>query len=98
MSTLGEAADVNPESSSCHTRSTCVAETLSVSPSVDMLPFGVTIPATVPQRWEIQMGLVIYPVFPLFVNKFPVVIKSVFLLFYLKPLVNKTITERYEGS
>jgi hypothetical protein len=32
-------------------------ETWSVSPSVDMLPFGVTIPATVPQRPEIPEGL-----------------------------------------
>jgi hypothetical protein len=32
-------------------------ETWSVSPSVDMLPFGVTIPATVPQRLEIPEGL-----------------------------------------
>jgi hypothetical protein len=34
-----------------------------VSPSVDMLPFGVTIPATLPQRSEIQEGLMNYPVF-----------------------------------
>jgi hypothetical protein len=32
-------------------------ETWSVSPSVDMLPFGVTIPATVPQGSEIPEGL-----------------------------------------
>ena len=32
-------------------------ENWSVSPSVDMLPFGVTIPATVPQRSEIPDGL-----------------------------------------
>ena len=38
-------------------------ETWSVSPSVDMLPFGVTIPATVPQRSEIPEGLTNYPVF-----------------------------------
>jgi hypothetical protein len=38
-------------------------ETLSVSPSVDMLPFGVTIPATVPQRSEIPEGLMNYPVY-----------------------------------
>ena len=31
-------------------------------PSVDMLPFGVTIPATVPQRSEIPEGLLNYPV------------------------------------
>ena len=36
-------------------------ETWSVSPSVDMLPFGVTIPATVPQRSEIPDGLMNYP-------------------------------------
>ena len=34
----------------------------SVSPSVDMLPFSVTIPATVPHRSEIPEGLVNYPV------------------------------------
>jgi hypothetical protein len=38
-------------------------ETSSVSPSVDMLPFGVTIPATVPQMSEIPEGLMNYPVF-----------------------------------
>jgi hypothetical protein len=32
-------------------------ETWSVSPSVDMLPFGVTIPATITQRSEIPEGL-----------------------------------------
>jgi Ni,Fe-hydrogenase III small subunit len=36
-------------------------ENLSVSPSNDMLPFDVTIPATVPQRSEIQEGLMNYP-------------------------------------
>jgi hypothetical protein len=35
---------------------------LSVSPSADMLPFGVTIPATVPQRAEIPEGRMNYPV------------------------------------
>jgi len=34
----------------------------SVSPSVDMPPFGVTVPATVPQRSEIPEGLTNYPV------------------------------------
>jgi hypothetical protein len=34
----------------------------SASPSVDMLPFGVTIPDTVPQRSEIPEGLMNYPV------------------------------------
>jgi hypothetical protein len=66
MSTLGDAADVYPVikflphtvnhvppmprdlSSICKVR-----QTWSLSPSVDMLPFGVTIPATVPQRSEI---------------------------------------------
>jgi hypothetical protein len=37
-------------------------ETWSVSPSVDMLPFGVTIPATVPQGSEIPEGLMNNPV------------------------------------
>jgi hypothetical protein len=40
----------------------CRTETWSVSPSVDMLPFAVTIPATVPQRSEIPEGLMNYPV------------------------------------
>ena len=47
------------------TSSTCkVGQKLGVSlpPSVDMLPFGVTIPATVPQRWKIPEGLMNYPV------------------------------------
>jgi hypothetical protein len=38
-------------------------ETWCVSPSVDMLPFGVTIPATVPQRSAILEGLMCYPVY-----------------------------------
>jgi len=37
-------------------------ETWSISSSVDMLPFGVTNPATVPQRSEIPDGLTNYPV------------------------------------
>jgi hypothetical protein len=37
-------------------------QTWSVSPSVDMLPFGVTMPATVPQRSEIPEGITNYPV------------------------------------
>jgi hypothetical protein len=32
-------------------------ETWSISPSVDMVPFGVTIPATVPQGSEMSEGL-----------------------------------------
>jgi len=36
---------------------------VSLSPSVDMLPFGMTIPATVPQRSEIPKGLMNYPVY-----------------------------------
>jgi hypothetical protein len=36
-------------------------ETCSVSPSVDMLPFGVTIPATVLQRSDIPEILMNYP-------------------------------------
>ena len=48
MSTLGDAADVNPVIKFLpHTCNVCGrTETWSVSPSVDMLPFGVTIPAT----------------------------------------------------
>jgi hypothetical protein len=38
-------------------------ETWSVYPSVDMLRFGMTIPATVPQRSEIPEGLMNHPVF-----------------------------------
>jgi len=38
-------------------------ETWSVSPSVDMLPFGVTIPDTVPQGSEIPEGLMNKPVY-----------------------------------
>ena len=37
-------------------------ETWSLSPSVDMLPFGVTVPATVPQRSEIPDRLTNYSV------------------------------------
>jgi hypothetical protein len=37
-------------------------ENWSVSPSVDMLSFGVTVPACVPQRSEIQEGLMNYSV------------------------------------
>jgi len=44
--------------------STCkVGQKLGVSLPVDMLRFGVTIPATVPQRSEIPEGLTNYPVF-----------------------------------
>jgi len=35
---------------------------MSVCPSVDILHFGVTIPATVPQGSEIPEGLMNYPV------------------------------------
>ena len=46
--------------------STCkVGQKVGVSfPSVDMLSFGVTIPAIVPQRSEISEGLMNYPVYP----------------------------------
>jgi hypothetical protein len=37
----------------------------SVSPSCDILPFGVTIPASVTQRSEIPEGLMIYPILDL---------------------------------
>jgi len=36
-----------------------------------MLPFGVTIPATVPQRSEILEGLMNYPVFQMTENRWP---------------------------
>jgi predicted nucleotidyltransferase len=44
--------------------STCkVGQKLGMSaPSVDMLPFGVAIPATVPQRSEFPEDLMNYPV------------------------------------
>jgi hypothetical protein len=45
-------------SSTCKGRT----ETWSVSPSVDMLPFGVTIPATVPQTSDIPERLINYSV------------------------------------
>jgi hypothetical protein len=40
-----------------------MTETWSVSPSVNMLPFGVTIPVTVPQGSEIPEGLMNKPVY-----------------------------------
>jgi hypothetical protein len=48
-----------------HISSTCkVGQKLgSVSPTVDMLPFGVTIPAAVPQGSEIPEGLTNNPVY-----------------------------------
>jgi len=52
MSTLGDAADVNPVIK--FLPHTCNARV--------WLPFGVTIPATVPQRSEIPEGLMNYPV------------------------------------
>jgi hypothetical protein len=42
--------------------SVITTETWSVSLSVDMLPFGVIIPATVPQGYEIPEGLMNNPV------------------------------------
>jgi hypothetical protein len=58
MCTLGDAADVNPVIKFLRH----ATETWSVSPSVDMLPFGVTIPAIVPQGSEIPEGLMNNPV------------------------------------
>ena len=61
MSTLGDAVDVNPVIKFLpHTLQVCGR---SVSPSVDILPFGVPIPATVPERSEIPEGLTKYPVY-----------------------------------
>jgi len=61
MSTLGDAAVVNPVTKFLpHTLQDRNMECLSL---VDMLPFGVTIPANVPQRSEIPEGLMNYPVF-----------------------------------
>ena len=64
MSTLGDAADVNPVIKFLpHTLHLYGrTETWSVSTSVYMLPFGVTIPATVPQKPEVPKGLMNYPV------------------------------------
>ena len=53
MSTLRDAADVNPVEQKIG---------VSLSLSVDMLPFGVTISATVQQRSEIPERLLNYPV------------------------------------
>ena len=70
--------------------STCKArrETWGVSPSVDMLPFGVTIPTTVPQRSEILEGLLNYPVV-----LWTVLVKLIFL--YNKREVNDNILLDY---
>ena len=43
-------------------------ETWSVSPSVDMLPLDVTIPATVPQRSDFLEGLMNYMNYPVFLG------------------------------
>ena len=72
MSTLGDAADVNSVIKFLpHTckvcGSTCKVEHIwSVYPSADMLPSGVTISTTVPQRSEIPERLMNYPVYPNF--------------------------------
>jgi hypothetical protein len=51
-------------------------ETWSVSPSVDMLPFGVNITASVPQRSEIPEGLMNYPCTLVFsVSIFPKILR-----------------------
>jgi hypothetical protein len=52
-----------------------------------MLPFGVIIPATVPQRSEIPEGLTNYPVFQIKVyiikrSRFPHTFKRVKLVYY----------------
>ena len=65
MSTLGDAADVKPVIKFLpHTLHVCGRNL------VDMLPFGVTIPATVPQRSEIPEGLMNYPVYLFLTQKF----------------------------
>ena len=58
------ARNICQEPSEVNISSTCkVGQKLgSVSPSVDMLPLGVTIPATVPQGSEIPEGLMNNPV------------------------------------
>jgi hypothetical protein len=61
MCTLGDAADVNPVIK--FLRHELQKETWSVFPSVDMLPVGVTIPATVPQGSEIPEGLMNNPIY-----------------------------------
>jgi hypothetical protein len=44
-------------------------KTWRISLPLDMLPFGVTVPATVPQRSEFQEGLMNYPVYLTIINK-----------------------------
>jgi hypothetical protein len=64
MCTLGDVADVNPVIKFLrHALQQDKTETWSVSPSVDMLAFGVTIPATAPQGSEIPEGLMNNPVY-----------------------------------
>jgi len=63
MSTLGYGIDICRVTKSGHIEHLYGStESWSVSPSVDMLPFGVTFPATVPQISEIPEGLTNYPV------------------------------------
>ena len=58
-----------------------MTENWSVSPSVDMLPFGVTIPATVSQSSEIPEGLTNYPIY------WEIYVRTVrFLLFQLSTM------------
>jgi hypothetical protein len=58
MCTLGEAADVNPVIKFLQHALKRVSQEL-----VDMLPFGVTIPATAPQGSEIPEGLMNNPLY-----------------------------------
>jgi len=58
------ARNICQERSEVNISSTCkVGQKLGVSPSVDTLPFGVTIPAIVPQGSEIPEGLMNNPVY-----------------------------------
>jgi hypothetical protein len=98
MCTLGDAADVNPVIK--FLRHALQTETWSVSPSVDMLPFGVTTPATVPQGSEILEGLMNNPVFQtaspwIFASEDQVLSSQVHVMFLVDEVVLKTCSWLY---
>jgi hypothetical protein len=82
-STLGDAADVNSVIKFLSHTLHFYGRNLSVSPSVDMLPFGVTIPATVPQRSEIPEGLLNYPVLFNFATSCGLILKHISVNVYV---------------
>ena len=65
---------------------------MSVSPSVDMPPFGVTIQATVPQRSEIPEGLMNYTVYDKtqFTNAYLFVCYVVYMFLKIVPIQTTT--------